>query len=45
MAEAEKYKAQLDDAIAKAGGWNGRFALMRHSAIYDNEPDRAAAIA
>ncbi len=45
MAEAEKYRQQLDDAIAKAGGtWNRKFSLMRHSAIYDNEKDRAAAI-
>ena len=42
MAEAEKYKSQLDDSIAKAGGWNGTFALMRHTAVYDNEDDRAS---
>jgi alkanesulfonate monooxygenase SsuD/methylene tetrahydromethanopterin reductase-like flavin-dependent oxidoreductase (luciferase family) len=40
MAEAEKYKAQLDDSIAKAGGWNGTFALMRHTGVYDNDADR-----
>lgn len=40
MSEAEKYKAQLDESIAKAGGWNGTFALMRHTAVYDNEADR-----
>ncbi|MEQ8655519.1 MAG: LLM class flavin-dependent oxidoreductase [Kiloniellales bacterium] len=45
MAEAEKYKQQLDDSIAKAGSWDGTFALMRHTAIYDNEEDRAAALA
>ena len=45
MAEAEKYRAQLDDAIAKAGGdWNRTFALMRHSAVYTNEADRQGAI-
>lgn len=44
MSEAEKYRAQLDEAIAKAGGWNGTFALMRHTAVYDNEADRNAAI-
>ena len=45
MAEAEKYRAQLDDAIAKAGGdWNRTFALMRHSAVYANEDDRQGAI-
>ncbi|WP_108814337.1 LLM class flavin-dependent oxidoreductase [Loktanella sp. Alg231-35] len=40
MSEAEKYKGQLDDSIAKAGGWDGTFALMRHTAVYDNEDDR-----
>ncbi len=41
--EAEKYRAQLDEAIAKAGGdWSGRFAMMRHTAVYANEADRAA---
>ena len=42
FAEAEKYRAQLDDAIAKAGGWNGTFAMMRHTGVWDNEADRAA---
>ncbi len=45
MSEVEKYKAQLDASIAKAGGWEGTFALMRHSAVYDNEDDRTATIA
>lgn len=44
MAEAEKYKAQLDESIAKAGGWNGRLALMRHTCVYDNADDRAATL-
>ncbi len=45
FAEAEKYRAQLDEAIAKHGGtYNGRFAMMRHTAIYDNERDRQAAL-
>ncbi len=45
FAEAEKYKAQLDDAIAKAGGtWGKTFALMRHTAIWDNEDDRSASM-
>ncbi|MEL7469550.1 MAG: LLM class flavin-dependent oxidoreductase [Pseudomonadota bacterium] len=43
--EAEKYRGQLDDAIAKAGGdWSGRFVMMRHAAVYDSEDDRTAAI-
>lgn len=45
MSEAEKYRAQLDESIAKAGGWNGRFALLRHTALYDNEADRATSMA
>lgn len=44
MSEAEKYKAQLDEAIEKAGGWTRNFALMRHTAIYENETDRDASI-
>ncbi len=45
MAEAEKYRGQLDDSIAKAGGtWNGTFALMRHTAVYDTDADRAGAL-
>jgi alkanesulfonate monooxygenase SsuD/methylene tetrahydromethanopterin reductase-like flavin-dependent oxidoreductase (luciferase family) len=45
FSEAEKYKSQLDDAIVKAGGnWSGKFAMMRHTAVYDNEEDRAACL-
>ena len=44
MSEAEKYRGQLDESIAKAGGWNGTFALMRHSAVYATEADREASI-
>ncbi|MDX1786016.1 LLM class flavin-dependent oxidoreductase [Roseovarius sp. ZX-A-9] len=45
FSEAELYKQQLDDAIAKAdNGWTPRFALMRHAAIYDNDADRDAAL-
>lgn len=52
MSEAEKYKTQLDEAIAKSsdsngsqnGAWNKTFALMRHTAVYDNDKDRSASI-
>lgn len=44
MSEAEKYRAQLDESIAKAGGWNGTFALMRHTAVYDNDADRSTSV-
>ncbi|MFT6119905.1 MAG: alkanesulfonate monooxygenase SsuD [Yoonia sp.] len=44
-AEAELYKRQLDEAIAKQGGTaNPIFALMRHSALYENEAGRDEAI-
>ena len=42
MSEAEKYRGQLDEAIAKAGGWNGRFALMRHTSVFGDGADRTA---
>ena len=46
FAEAEAYKARLDAEIAAAGGnYAGRFAVMRHTAVYANEEDRAAALA
>ena len=42
FSEAEKYRGQLDDSIAKAGGdYQGRFAMMRHSSVYESEQDRA----
>ena len=45
FAEAELYKRQLDEAIAKAdNGWSPRFALMRHACIYDNAADRQQAL-
>ncbi|MEY3003146.1 MAG: hypothetical protein RLZZ491_322 [Pseudomonadota bacterium] len=45
FAEAELYKRQLDEAIAKAdNGWSPRFALMRHACIYDNATDRQQAL-
>lgn len=45
FSEAEKYREQLDDAIAKAGGsYNRMFALMRHSAVYETSEDRQRAL-
>lgn len=44
MAEAEKYKGLLDESAAKAGGWNGQLAMMRHTALYDNDADRQATL-
>jgi len=43
FSEAEKYRTQLDDAVAERNpAWSGRFAMMRHTAVYDNDADRAA---
>lgn len=45
FSEAETYRARLDAAIAANGGkFDGRWSLMRHSAVYDNEADRQAAM-
>lgn len=44
FSEAQKYRVQLDDAIAKAGGWGGTFAMMRHTAVYDTDAARDAAM-
>ena len=44
FSEAEKYKTQLDESIAKVGGWAGTFALMRHTSVYDTEDDRTATL-
>lgn len=36
MEEAEKYRQQRADAIAKAGGiYSGKFVMMRHSSVYE----------
>ena len=45
FSEAETYRARLDDAIAKHDGdYTGKWAVMRHTAVYDNEADRKAAM-
>ncbi|MEL6792968.1 MAG: LLM class flavin-dependent oxidoreductase [Pseudomonadota bacterium] len=44
FAEAEAYRGRLDDAIAKHGAWNGRWAMMRHSAVYETKEDGDAAM-
>ncbi|MFD1158139.1 LLM class flavin-dependent oxidoreductase [Roseovarius aestuarii] len=45
FSEAETYRARLDDAIAKHDGeYTGNWAVMRHTAVYDNEADRKAAM-
>jgi alkanesulfonate monooxygenase SsuD/methylene tetrahydromethanopterin reductase-like flavin-dependent oxidoreductase (luciferase family) len=44
-AEAELYRRQLDDSIAKHGGTaNPIFALMRHTAVYEDTAGRDEAV-
>lgn len=42
MEEAEKYAGLLEEAKVKSPGWQGTFSMMRHTAVYDNEDDRAS---
>jgi len=43
--EAEIYRQRLDEAIAKNGGsYDGRFSMMRPTALYDNKADRKTAM-
>ncbi|MEL7465484.1 MAG: LLM class flavin-dependent oxidoreductase [Pseudomonadota bacterium] len=44
FSEAETYRGRLDDAIAAHGAWNGRWAMMRHSAVYQTKEDADAAM-
>ena len=45
FSEAETYRGLLDAAAGKAGQpFAGRFAMMRHAAVYDTEADRQAAL-
>ena len=43
--EAELYKKLLDEAVEKAdNGFRPTFAMMRHTAVYDNQADKDEAI-
>lgn len=45
FAEAEKYKTLRDEMVAAHGeNYSGRFAMMRHTSVYDNEVDRQKAM-
>jgi alkanesulfonate monooxygenase SsuD/methylene tetrahydromethanopterin reductase-like flavin-dependent oxidoreductase (luciferase family) len=45
FSEAEEYRERLDAAVAKSGSeYGGTFAMMRHSAVYNNDADRDACI-
>jgi alkanesulfonate monooxygenase SsuD/methylene tetrahydromethanopterin reductase-like flavin-dependent oxidoreductase (luciferase family) len=45
MSEAETYRQRLEDARARNGGvFSGRWSMMRHTAVYETDGDRAAAL-
>ena len=45
FSEAEEYRSRLDDSIARLGqNYTGKWAMMRHSAVYETEADRQAAL-
>ncbi|MEL7013288.1 MAG: LLM class flavin-dependent oxidoreductase [Pseudomonadota bacterium] len=45
MSEVETYRRRLNEAVEKAGKpFKGEWAVMRHSAVYENEADRQAAM-
>ena len=45
MAEAAKYRDQLNEAIDKAETpYTGKFVMMRHTSLYENEGDRQATL-
>jgi alkanesulfonate monooxygenase SsuD/methylene tetrahydromethanopterin reductase-like flavin-dependent oxidoreductase (luciferase family) len=45
FSEAEKYRANLDSSIAKVDGkYDGRFAMMRHTSVYETDADRQAVL-
>ena len=45
MSEAESYRGRLDDALAKNGGkWDGRWSMMRHTAVYETDEDAKGAM-
>lgn len=45
FAEAELYKSRLDDAMAKSeSDWRPTFAMMRHTAVYEDNASRDNAL-
>ncbi|MEP2731283.1 MAG: LLM class flavin-dependent oxidoreductase [Ascidiaceihabitans sp.] len=46
FSEAKKYRDMLDDSKARLNpGYDGAFAMMRHTVVYDNDDDRHATLA
>jgi alkanesulfonate monooxygenase SsuD/methylene tetrahydromethanopterin reductase-like flavin-dependent oxidoreductase (luciferase family) len=45
MSETVKYRGLLDDAIKNHNpDWSGKFCIMRHASVYENENDRDAVL-
>ena len=45
FSEAEAYRERLDDAIAKSDKpYTGRWAMMRHTCVYETDADKQAAL-
>ena len=45
FSEAEAYRERLDDAIAKSDKpYTGRWAMMRHTCVYETEADKQTAL-
>lgn len=45
FSEAQRYRNMLDDSIKRLNpGYSGRFAMMRHTVVYDNDDHRAATL-
>jgi alkanesulfonate monooxygenase SsuD/methylene tetrahydromethanopterin reductase-like flavin-dependent oxidoreductase (luciferase family) len=45
FSEARAYRQRLDESIAKKGGaYTGSWAVMRHTAVYENAADRSGAM-
>ncbi|MDE2759387.1 MAG: LLM class flavin-dependent oxidoreductase [Paracoccaceae bacterium] len=45
FSEAKKYKEMLDDSAKRLNpDYKGKFVMMRHTAVYDNDQDRQAVL-
>ena len=45
FSEVESYRARLDDSIEKSGqSFTGKWAMMRHTSVYENDVDRQASL-
>lgn len=45
FSEAEAYRERLDDSVSRIGKpFNGQWAMMRHTSVYDNDADKQASL-